>query len=73
MCQFRSVLEMASVPVILKSLVPSVLRDDGEKQQLIDALTRMGCEEVHVHCTGYKMGRYIQCMKYTSCRGRMYL
>lgn len=37
-------LDKAAFPVSLKSLVPSVPRDDGEKQHLIDTLTQIGCE-----------------------------
>ena len=31
-------------PVSLRSVVPAVLKDEGKKQQLVEDLTRIGCE-----------------------------
>lgn len=40
---------MGGNPVTLKSVVPPVPRDDGKKQQLIDAITKMGCRGLLTH------------------------
>ena len=41
-------------PVSLKSAVPGVLKDEGEKRQFVEDLTRMGCEGLLVQPWGLK-------------------
>lgn len=40
---------MGSNQITLRLVVPSVLRDDAEKQTMIDALTGMGCDRLLAH------------------------
>ena len=41
-------------PVSLKSIVPVVPKDEGEKQQLVEDLTRMGRKELLMQPWGLK-------------------
>ena len=41
-------------PVSLKSVVPIVPKDEGEKRQLVEDLTRMGCEGLLMQSWGLK-------------------
>lgn len=42
-------LAMAPSPVVLRSVFPSVPKDELQKQELIDDLTQMGCEGLLAH------------------------